>query len=140
MCRHFITTRLLPRRLQAHVVARTNTGKTVRVSYWASKIGKRNVGWANGTVDSGPAFTLSIIKKGGAYGDDVKVVDDVALKMGYSSLHVTNPEFEVVVTPKGFCDNDAHWCGARERSKPPARLELACQPCAVSSYRARHVC
>jgi len=90
---------------QAHIVARTSSGKTVRVSYWADKITQElhtngepmNYGWCNGTVDSMPAFTMGW--KGGPF---KKLIDDVHLKLGYSSLHVFTPEFEIVVTPRMF--------------------------------------
>ena len=86
---------------QAHVVARTNTGKTVRVSYWADKIGELDIGWANGTVDSEPAFSIGHHRS--------KEADDVKLSVGYSNLHILNPEFEILVAPKPFCQDS--WCG-----------------------------
>ena len=89
----------------------------MRVSYWASKIGPANIGWANATVDSEPAFSIGLHK--------TKEVDDVKLSMGYSSLHVTNPEFEIVVTPKPFCQDGVRegtaWCGLKERGTPKRR-------------------
>jgi len=81
---------------QAHVVARTSTGKTVRVSFWAEAMGKKNIGSCNGTVDSEPAFFMQKMIKSD------KQVDDVSLRMSYSSLHVTTPEFEIVVIPHQF--------------------------------------
>jgi hypothetical protein len=79
---------------QVHVIARSNTGKIVRVSSWADKIGPRNIAYANGTVDDQPAFALGPKMK--------KVVDDLILETNYSSLVVTTPEFQVTVTPNAF--------------------------------------
>jgi hypothetical protein len=79
---------------QAHATARTNTGKIVRVSFWADKIGERNIGWANGTVDNEPVFTLGPKQS--------KSIDDVALKMTYASLSILTAEFEIIVTPYKF--------------------------------------
>uniref|UniRef100_A0A7S2NB72 Uncharacterized protein n=1 Tax=Haptolina brevifila TaxID=156173 RepID=A0A7S2NB72_9EUKA len=81
---------------QAHIVARASTGKVVRVSFWADKIGAGNLGWANGTIDSEPVFKLSFA------GIKEKQIDDVALKMDYSSLHVFTPEFEIVILAHHF--------------------------------------
>jgi len=93
---------------QAHIVARTSSGKTVRVSFWAGMIKEAwnnigeplNMGWANGTVDS-ESFVLA---PGGVRRASVqdKQVDNVKLHMSYSSLHVVTPEFEIVVTPHAF--------------------------------------
>lgn len=82
---------------EAHVVARTNTGKVVRVSFWADKIGAGNIGWCNGTVDYGPVFALSKEAK-----HTSKEVDNVLIKQDFSSMHVITPEFEIVVTPNLF--------------------------------------
>lgn len=79
---------------QAHIVARTNTGKTIRTSFYADKIGVKNIGWANGTVDDEPVFTMGP--------KVIKTVDDVILKMTYASLYVLTPEFEVIITPYQF--------------------------------------
>ena len=76
---------------QAHIVARTNTGKIVRVSYWADMIGPTNMAWVNGTVDSDPVFKLGP--------KNTKVIDDVSLTTDYSSLTVLTPEFEISVKP-----------------------------------------
>ena len=77
---------------QAHVVALTGGGRTVRASYWASKIGPLNIGWINATIDNQQAFSLGP--------HTTKVVDDVSLHMDYSSLHVTTGEWELAVTPQ----------------------------------------
>ena len=77
---------------QAHVVAKTGGGRTVRASYWASKIGPLNIGWINATIDNQQAFSLGP--------HTTKVVDDVSLHMDYSSLHVTTGEWELAVTPQ----------------------------------------
>ena len=79
---------------QAHVVARTDKGTAVRVSFYADKIGERNIAWANGTIDSQPAFKLGPKMK--------KAVDNVTLYTDYSSLHVLNPEYELIITPNLF--------------------------------------
>uniref|UniRef100_A0A7S2NBN3 Uncharacterized protein n=1 Tax=Haptolina brevifila TaxID=156173 RepID=A0A7S2NBN3_9EUKA len=79
---------------QAHVVARTNTSKMVRASFFASMIGELNIAWANGTIDSGPVFKLGPKMQ--------KVVDDVTLVTDYSTLRVTTPEFEITVAPNPF--------------------------------------
>jgi len=79
---------------QAHIVARTSTGKIVRASFWGSMIGPQNVAWANGTVDSEPAFKLGAKME--------KIVDDVSLTTDYSRLTVVTPQFEIVVVPKKF--------------------------------------
>jgi len=81
---------------QAHIVARTGAGKTVRVSFLADKASPSNLGSANGTVDSEPAFFLQKMIK------SEKQIDDLILRMDYSSLHVLTPEFEIVVTPLHF--------------------------------------
>jgi hypothetical protein len=75
---------------QAHVIAKTLTGKTVRVSYFAAAVGPTNRAFVNGTVED---MTFKL----GAHSE--KTVDDVAITISYSSLTVTTPEFEVVVTP-----------------------------------------
>jgi len=86
---------------QAHIVARTNSGKTIRVSFWADKIGPQDIGWANGTVDNGPVFKLSrFVNPNVPYVE--KVVDDVILRQAYSSLTVITPQFEIIVTPVHF--------------------------------------
>ena len=77
---------------QAHIVARTGGGRTVRASYWASKIGPLNIGWINATIDNQQAFSLGP--------HTTKVVDDVSLHMDYSSLHVTTGEWELAVMPQ----------------------------------------
>jgi hypothetical protein len=82
---------------QAHVVARTSAGRIVRVSYWADVIGPSNRGFVNGTVDSEPVFKLGAHKE--------KLVDDVKISLDYSSLTVTNPEFEIVVKPINLLDD-----------------------------------
>eukprot|EP00325_Prymnesiales_sp_UTEX-LB-985_P004099 CAMPEP_0174706444 /NCGR_PEP_ID=MMETSP1094-20130205/9288_1 /TAXON_ID=156173 /ORGANISM="Chrysochromulina brevifilum, Strain UTEX LB 985" /LENGTH=356 /DNA_ID=CAMNT_0015904709 /DNA_START=90 /DNA_END=1160 /DNA_ORIENTATION=- len=79
---------------QAHIVARTRTGKMVRASFFASMVGENNAAWVNYTVDDSVVFKL------GSKMD--QVVDDVTLKTDYSSLHVTTPEFELVITPNNF--------------------------------------
>eukprot|EP00325_Prymnesiales_sp_UTEX-LB-985_P028484 CAMPEP_0174715862 /NCGR_PEP_ID=MMETSP1094-20130205/22652_1 /TAXON_ID=156173 /ORGANISM="Chrysochromulina brevifilum, Strain UTEX LB 985" /LENGTH=591 /DNA_ID=CAMNT_0015915525 /DNA_START=24 /DNA_END=1799 /DNA_ORIENTATION=+ len=79
---------------QAHIVARTNQGKMVRNSFWASMIGDTNIAWTNGTIDNGPRWKLGPKMS--------KVIDDVAFRTDYSSLYVTTPEFEIVVTPNKF--------------------------------------
>ena len=77
---------------QAHVVAKTGGGHTVRASFWASKIGPLNIGWINATIDNQQAFSLGP--------HTTKVVDDVSLHMDYSSLHVTTGEWALAVTPQ----------------------------------------
>jgi len=79
---------------QAHTTVRTNSGKTIRISYWASKIGDNHAGWANATVDSEPVFVL------GPHQD--RRIDNVYLRMDYASLHVHDDEFEIIVQPKPF--------------------------------------
>jgi len=89
---------------QAHVVARTSTGKTVRVSFFASEVSTetfpnsapKNQAVVNGTVDSEPAFKLLGIRK------HEKEVDDVLVRMTYSSLHFITTEFEIVVSVQHF--------------------------------------
>lgn len=89
---------------QAHFNLRTNAGRVVRVSVWASMISQQrrpngtpvNLGWANGTVDSEPAFELQAPR------NRIKEVDDVRLQMDFSSLHVFTREFEIIVTPHHF--------------------------------------
>lgn len=81
---------------QVHIISRTKSGKTVRVSFWADAIGPKNIGSANGTVDSEPSFFLQKMIK------SEKKVDDTTLRMDYSSLHAITPEFEIVVTPQKF--------------------------------------
>lgn len=79
---------------QAHVVARTSAGQILRVSFWADKIGDKNIAWANGTVDSLAAFAMGP--------QMVKQVDNIKLVTNFSSLQVFAPEFEIVVTPNKF--------------------------------------
>jgi hypothetical protein len=94
---------------QAHIVARTSTGKIVRASFFAAAIENTyfpnglptNKGYTNGTVDSGPAFELYGSGAGFKH-EEVKVVDGVQLKQGYSSLNVLTPEFEIVISPVPF--------------------------------------
>ena len=90
---------------QAHIVALTGGGHTVRASFWASKIGPLNIGWMNATIDSQQAFALGP--------HTTKVVDDVSLHMDYSSLHVTTGEWELAVSHRRL--SNARWrgpCGA----------------------------
>lgn len=79
---------------QAHVVARTRSGRMMRISFWASMIGELNMAWANFTVDD------SLVQKIGA--NDDMAVEDILLHTSYSSLSVTTPEFEITVTPNKF--------------------------------------
>lgn len=79
---------------QAHVVARTENGKTVHVSVWANKIGPTNRIFVNGTVDHEPEFKFGIHTK--------KVIDNIVLSTDYSTLTVFSPEFEILITPRFF--------------------------------------
>jgi hypothetical protein len=78
---------------QAHVVAKAVTGQTVAISYYAEALGAHSRGFVNGTVGDA-TFKL------GAH--MAKTVDDVAIELGYSSLKVTTPEFEIGVKPQSM--------------------------------------
>jgi len=76
---------------EAHAVLQTNTSKMVRVSLVADTISKDgNMVFVNGSIDDVP-FKMGPNRE--------KVIDNVKLTTGYSSLHVLNPEFDVTITP-----------------------------------------
>jgi hypothetical protein len=75
---------------QAHIVARTWTGRLVNLSFYADVISEDSFAVVNGSIDGvrvaiGPNFQ--------------KTVDEVKIWTNYSSLHVQNPEFEIRILP-----------------------------------------
>jgi hypothetical protein len=99
---------------QAHIVARTNLGKTVHASYYAEVIGATNIAFVNGTVEDapGPKARLPGDFKLGPKAN--MAVDDVSMTTDYSSLHLLTPEFQIVVTPINLRQEE--WGRALERN------------------------